>query len=88
MTRYLLEDFTGVASGIHYGKKGDQVSVISEREGIALVDNGKELFHIRVERLSESKPEINNRPEPVKPVAPASVKRKSGTRTMKQKKLF
>lgn len=88
MTRYLLEDYAGVASGIQYGKKGDQVKVISEREGIALVDSGKELFHIRVEKLSDLKPEVNNRPEPLKQVAPAPVKRKSGSRTMKQKKLF
>jgi hypothetical protein len=53
MIRYLVSDCTGQASGIQYGKKGDAVVLISISGNMALV-KGKEIFHVRIENLSES----------------------------------
>lgn len=83
MTKYLTQDYTGALSKIQYGKKGDTVTVISERDNMALVDSGKELFHIRREKLSDDpveKEAILATPDPL----PAKKK----TRVVKHKKLF
>lgn len=51
--KYTLScDYTGPASGIKYGKKGDTVTLIKQDGNMALVDNGKELFHIQLGKLT------------------------------------
>lgn len=51
---YLIKDYTGPASKIQYGKKGDQIEVLSERGNMYLATNGNHLFYIRKENLSEA----------------------------------
>lgn len=53
---YLTEDYTGAASKIEYGKKGDKVTRVSFDNWMSLVKKGDTLFHVRNEKLS---------PEPV-----------------------
>jgi len=87
---YLLTDFSGPYSEIEYGKKGDQVTVIKQDEIMALVSNGKDLFHIRLEKLSYEKPVTDN-PESIMtvPANPIPVKRKTkSSRPAKQNNLF
>ena len=89
MIRYLLEDCTGLASGIEYGKQGDQVTVINIDGDMALVDGGKELYHIRVEKLNEEKPDEVMKPERVqKPEALPSKRKTSSIKPRVQNKLF
>jgi hypothetical protein len=88
MEMYLAEDFTGAASKTDYGKKGDKVKMIKVEGGIALADNGRELFHIRIEKLIEHKPVSDPTPiihDNIKP--PGARKRTSGP-AAKPKTLF
>ena len=50
---YLIKDFTGPASKILYGKKGDQIEVLSERANMYLATNCNHLFYIRKEYLTD-----------------------------------
>lgn len=88
MIMYLTCDFTGLASGIQYGKAGDMVTVISVNGDMALVDGGKEKYHIRYEKLSQHPPDLlpESKPEE-KPSRPMKFKRAKAT-TPKQKNLF
>jgi uncharacterized Rossmann fold enzyme len=54
---YLTEDYTGAASGILYGKKGDRVSVISKEGNMVLVELDGIRFHTQESRLSKGKVE-------------------------------
>ena len=87
MKMYLKEDFSGFYSEIEYGKKADEVTVISESGNMALVDNGKELFHIRLEKLSDKpiESETSLLPPPAMKTINKSVKKK---RINKQSNLF
>lgn len=49
---YLTEDYTGAASQIEYGKKGDRVTRISYDNYMSLVRGPSGLFHVRNEKLS------------------------------------
>lgn len=51
---YLIKDFTGPASKILYGKKGDQIEVLSERADMYLATNGNHLFYIRKDKVTEA----------------------------------
>jgi len=58
---YLTEDYTGAASGIEFGKKGDKVDVIDTRDDMILVQGARgEIFWIKRSKLSETpiKPDI------------------------------
>lgn len=58
--KYLAEDYTGAASKIEYGKTGDKVELISVNGDMSLV-MGKELFHIKTEKLITEKPVIEEK---------------------------
>lgn len=49
---FLTEDYTGAASQIEYGKKGDRVTRISYDNYMSLVRGPTGLFHVRNEKLS------------------------------------
>ena len=61
---YLTEDIIGAASGIVYGRKGDQVEVIREELEMCLVNNQGNRFFVRYEKLSEQK--VNPSPQATK----------------------
>ncbi len=80
MKRYLLEDYTGAASKTEYGKKGDEVRMIKEEGGMALVENKGELFHIRIEKLTEHKLVADPTPIIHEPLKPPEPRKRSTTR--------
>ena len=55
---FLTQDITGAASLIEYGKKWEKVEVVLIRDNMALVRGKTELFHVRIEKLTD-KIEIN-----------------------------
>lgn len=53
---YLTRDITGLYSGIIYGEKGDQVTIIDDKDReMILVQGQRERFHVRREDMSEEK---------------------------------
>ena len=50
---WLLTDFEGAASKKPFGKKGDEVAVLSQRGDMYLVKNGSNLFFVKENRLSK-----------------------------------
>ena len=52
---YLTTDIIGAASGIVYGKKGDQVNVIAKDHDMTTVEFGGHIFHVKNGKLSKAK---------------------------------
>jgi hypothetical protein len=59
VTKYLLRDIIGAASGIVYGKKGDQIKVIRENYDMWLIENKGVRFSVWPKDLSEDPVEAN-----------------------------
>ena len=55
MDKELTEDITGAASRIQYGKKGEKVKVIKQRNNMVLVQGKQHLFYVRAEKLTDIK---------------------------------
>lgn len=73
---YLTRTITGPYSGILYGQKGDQVTIIDDKEReMILVQGQRERFHVRREDMSEEK--VGMEKPVVEPIKkPVSKKRK------------
>ena len=66
---WVKEDITGLASGIEYAKKGDQVMVVDDCRELILVKKGETMFFCKPEKLSSEKvnPDpVNQEKQPVK----------------------
>lgn len=84
---WLTEDITGPSSGIPFGKKGLEVSVLEVRAEMSRVqDNDGNMFWMRSEFLSEEKPEGIPEPEIIAEPVKQSKGKKRGM--AKQNKLF
>lgn len=55
MDKILTEDIVGAATRKTYGKAGDLVTVIKVVGNMALVKGKDELYHVRIEKLTEKK---------------------------------
>ena len=53
MEKILTEDIVGAATRKTYGKAGDVVTVIKVDGNMALVKGKDELYHVRVEKLTD-----------------------------------
>lgn len=85
---YLTEDYTGAASRIEYGKKGDQVTRISFDDYMSLVRGPCGLYHIRNEKLSPIPMKPDPRPTEVQLPTPAKATTKRKQSLNKQSNLF
>jgi len=73
---WLKQDVRGTVNRVLYGKKGDQIKLVSIRGNVAIVDNSKEKFPVSVVLISETKIDPETEPEDIQANAKKSTPKK------------
>ena len=78
---YLTEDIQGIASGIIYGRKNQQIFVVEDKGNLLLVhDEHGNRFHVHPEKMTDRKPKEEVKVTEAEP--------KKGNKKTSQKSLF
>jgi hypothetical protein len=86
---YMLETYKGLASGIIYASKGDEVKVIRIEDQLTFVEFNGEKFHVQNNKLSDVKIDADKeQSEPLPTIEKATKSKNSKSKPITQSQLF